>query len=65
MNIQENILPPEIYVNGQNSKPTTPENQSITIPQNITYAPKRPIDNKNKGDFNGRTFRFPSLNNEK
>jgi len=64
MNIQENILLPEIYVNGQNSRPTTPENKPITMPKNITYAPKRPQNDK-KGDFNDITFRFPSLNNEK
>ena len=60
MDIQRDILP-HIYINEQN-RPNTPENQPITIPQNITYAPKRPRNDK-KGDFNDITFRFPPLNN--
>jgi hypothetical protein len=62
MDIQRDILFPHIYINEPN-RPNTPENQGITMPKNITYAPKRPIDNKNKGDFNDITFKFPSLNN--
>ena len=61
MDIQRDILP-HIYITKEN-RPHTPENQGITIPTNITYAPKRSRNDKNKGDFNDMTFRFPPLNN--
>lgn len=64
MNIQKDILP-IIEINEQYKRPNTPENQGITMPKKITQAPKRPRDEKNKGDFNGITFRFPSLNDKK
>lgn len=64
MNIQKDTLP-IIEINEQNKRPNTPENKGITMPKNITYAPTRPRGENNKDDFNGITFRFPSLNDKK